>query len=511
MNKSENTQNRIKKFFNPLNERVDTLIIGGGISGLVCGALLAKQKIPTLVAEQALTPGGFFSYFAEGDYIFDYAVSYLLSCGADGEMLKFLNETGIDNKVHFQKLENLDFFVFPDKEEFVIPADVNSFEQKLCIRFPHEKENIVRYFNWMKEFDSGLNIAANKGKRSLPPAIVITNFLKNYEPFIKSYFTDQRLMTLLSIRTHADPSSLMIMAGFLNECFLRGMYYHQGGSHLIPIILGEAILEQGGNLALNKCVTALQYIHGNDYPYQVSFKSGEIVYAKHIVSDISPFHIVEFFKKGGKYDGLENAIAKLETVIAKRSIGHSSFNIYLAVRDIDITRFNCGRIYLLPDNIDEEDVFKLYTKIEHGVLVYDTVLKVHIPSFYDSTLAPPGISIIRIETDMLIEPFQTAGPELKENLCTAFLEKVEQKLLPGLRNKIVFQRVITPLEWESLTLNYKGSGTGWAHTVDNYIKNVFPTNMGIPGLYTIGQWGELGTGLRQGILSAGKVKSGICL
>jgi hypothetical protein len=57
---------------------------------------------------------------------------------------------------------------------------------------------------------------------------------------------DERLRAFLALRIQADPASLMIMAGFLTECYLKGMYYLPGGSHRLPLALAGYIRERQG-------------------------------------------------------------------------------------------------------------------------------------------------------------------------------------------------------------------------------------------------------------------------
>lgn len=493
-------------------ESADVTVIGAGIGGLCAAALLARGGFRVHVFEQSDRIGGYFGAVSDGVRVIDLAVSYVLSCGETGEFYKFLEELGIRDQIEFKRLERMDSFRFPDGSWFSVPADVDRFEAELAALFPAETQAIAKYFAWMKEFDSGLMSTEKKGAMAhLPPRIVLANFLKDYQPFLESHFVDPKLRSLLAVRTHADPSSLMIMAGFLNECFLRGMYYPLGGSHRLPLALARFVQGRGGSISLNTPVTAVAPAPTGGY--RITCQDGRSMISRGVVSNISPFNLMDILA-AGKEPGIAAAIPAWREKSARRAIGHSSFNIYLVVRDLDLGRFDCGRVYLMPDQVLEEGMFGLYRRIERGDLVLDTILKVHCPSVHDASLAPAGESIIRIETDMLPDAFSDyraavlAGgepegyAELRDRVAGHFIERVERLLIPGLGAATVQRHIVTPLDWECLTLNHRGSGTGWAHTVDNYIKSAFPTKSPFPGIHTVGQWGELGTGLRQGVMSA---------
>jgi len=231
-----------------------------------------------------------------------------------------------------------------------------------------------------------------------------------------------------------------------------------------------------------------------------------------------PYALLDCVRAGG--DAPENSagVRKLSEKIAGRAIGPLVVQRLPGGEDIDLSPFDCGRIYIMPESIRERSIFDLYRRIEGGDLVEDTLLKVHIPSVYDQSLGPPGISIVRIETDMSIEPFDRLGRgplademrrSLEQQIASGFVRRVEDRLIPGLRGKTVYSRVISPVGWRDLFLSRGGSGTGWAHTVQNYFKDVFPTRTDLDGIFIVGQWGELSSGIRQLILSARKAASEI--
>ena len=55
------------------NDIYDAIIIGAGISGLVCGCYLAKAGMKVLIAEQHDKPGGYCTSFKREGFTFDAA------------------------------------------------------------------------------------------------------------------------------------------------------------------------------------------------------------------------------------------------------------------------------------------------------------------------------------------------------------------------------------------------------------------------------------------------------
>lgn len=496
-----------KKFKGKLEAQTEIMIIGGGIGGLTAAAILSKAKIKTILIEKNEHLGGYYSFFEGGDSIFDYAISYVLSLDSCGEARNLLKKLEIEDKIDVVRLKALDKFYLQDGGEYLMPAaDMNEFIEKLKMDFVSESDNIDGFFKWLLEYDNGL-----KKKSMIPSPFIIKNFLKDYEPFVRSYFTNQDLINILSMRIQADPASLFIMGGFLNECIIRGMYYILGGSFNFPLVVGESIVANGGMIELENTVKKISYHENSDYPYTVSLSSGDVIDARYIISNTSPMNYLDMLEDSEGI--LKEEIIKFERKISKRKIGHSSLSIYLEVENLDFSHLDCGRIYIIPSSMEPFDIFNYYRAIEGGEFFNDFLLKVHIPTNYDKTITKEGKSIIRVETDVcndyflkyrddvLNGIFNQEYEELKTEILTNVVERLNSVLLDGINKNITYSRVITPLEFEKITLNTKGSGTGWAHTVDNYFKDIFPTKMSLPNSYIVGQWGEVGSGLRQLIIT----------
>ena len=54
----------------------DVVVIGAGIGGLICAALLARERLRVLLVEQHYMVGGYCSTFRRGPFIFDAATHF---------------------------------------------------------------------------------------------------------------------------------------------------------------------------------------------------------------------------------------------------------------------------------------------------------------------------------------------------------------------------------------------------------------------------------------------------
>jgi len=77
----------------------DVIIVGAGIGGLVCSALLSKWGYKVLVLEQHYQVGGFCSSFTRRGFVFNSGVEDVVGCGRMDLLPIFLISLGLEKMI----------------------------------------------------------------------------------------------------------------------------------------------------------------------------------------------------------------------------------------------------------------------------------------------------------------------------------------------------------------------------------------------------------------------------
>ena len=112
--------------------KIDTIVIGGGLAGLECAAILAKEGLGVLVLEQGESTGGYFQPFKRRGVVIDSSVHYIGSLDKGQFMERFFSYLDLMDRVGFVRM-NPDSFdvVYIDGKSYPIAMEHGNFVDKL--------------------------------------------------------------------------------------------------------------------------------------------------------------------------------------------------------------------------------------------------------------------------------------------------------------------------------------------------------------------------------------------
>jgi all-trans-retinol 13,14-reductase len=190
--------------------QLDVIVIGSGMGGLTCAALLAKQGKRVLVLEQHDVIGGNTHTFVESGFEFDTGLHYVgghvgsKRVSGLGHIFKYLT----DGKVKWEKMDNAyDTAGISDSIEpkFEINAIWTTLIPNLKSRFPNEIDAIDEFFSLVKHcnFWFPVYMAANRLPAWFKKAIYLcfgnqlAIFQKTCQQVLETITQDEKLRGVL--------------------------------------------------------------------------------------------------------------------------------------------------------------------------------------------------------------------------------------------------------------------------------------------------------------------------
>ena len=465
----------------------DAIVIGAGVGGLVCANLLVRAGMKVLLVEQHSAVGGYCSTFRRNGYTFDAATHFYPLLGnpatITGALLADLRIT-----TEWVKMDPVDSFHFPDGSRFSIPADFDTYLQRLKQEFPAEAHNIDRFFALVrKTYLIGLvHYFRNVSTERIVPYQRLT-----IRDLLDSHFTDAKLKLLLT-GDIGHWGSLPSRTSFVFDSMLRlayflGNYYPRGGSQVFVDELAQRFEEGGGHILMNSTVRRI-HIH-NHTVHGIEIETGSLrhrerrqVSAGVVVSNADLLQTLE------RMIGPELLDPDYLARIKQLRTSMPCFLLHIGLKDISLEELRKAEGYHWS-SWDAENVAT-------------DVFKVFLPTVFDPALVPAGGQIIivqkvtRVDFDKIED--WSAHKAAIENWILNSLERC----IPGLSSKIVVKLSASAQTSYRYTLNHHGAMLGWEMSPDQ-LGEYRPGIQGpFKNLHFVGHWAQPGGGITPVMISA---------
>ena len=448
----------------------DVVIIGAGISGLVCGNYLAKAGMKVLIIEQHPKVGGYCASFKRKGFAFDAAAHSLGSCREDGRIGIIFKDLSLYKKVEITRAEISDLIITPD---YKIAFKSNIYEtiNDLQEKFPHQKKEIKAFFEFIKD--------------SSFASLYLRLRNKTFEDVLNEYFKDTRLKTILSVvlgNIGLPPSKASAFSSVIlyREHILDGGYYPKGGMQAFSDALAENFQEYGGEIYLSLLAKKIKI--KNRKVEGLVMEDGSFIRAKYVVSNCDATQT--FFNLIGKRNLKGDFIKKFKKMTPSPSV----FMVYLGInKELRANLERCCSLWYLP----QYDIEAAYLNTFHKEIkrLNESVISTFpavFPSFHDPNLAPFGSESIRLGINM-----QYNGDEWYNNVrfdLAEWIIKIIEKIIPNLSRYIVIKEIATPSILYKYTLNIHGSMYGWASTLPQSNNSMLPSKTFFENLFLTGHW-----------------------
>ena len=126
--------------------KYDIIIIGSGLGGLECGAIISKEGFNVCVIEKNAQFGGCFQTYQRKGRLLDTGIHYVGSLDEGQVMNQYFRYFGIMDKLKVKRLDAEAFDTIDYRvQAYDYAIGYPQFIETLHRSFPHEKENLKRY------------------------------------------------------------------------------------------------------------------------------------------------------------------------------------------------------------------------------------------------------------------------------------------------------------------------------------------------------------------------------
>lgn len=479
---------------------MEVIIIGGGMGGLTCGALLAKKGLKVLIVEKNQKVGGCCTSFHKDGFSFDLSVQSIGECLKGGRVWNVLKELDLLDQIHFIPLEPAREYHFPGRK-FLQSSNLETHIENLSSLFPNERGGIVKVYWVLKkifeEFShlpSSLNWFEPQSFSSQYP------FLDQYKDktfgeLLNDFISTPFLKTLLSIRSSyallpPEEISVIGMAGIEMSYFNYGVSCVEGNVEKLPLKIEEAFKKKGGRVFTEKEVTQI-LMEGNK-PIGVKLKDGQEVPGKVIISNIDAHStFLDLIGEDRLPSGFRSKLKGMKPSL-------SYFILYLGIEgELSELTVSNNEVFF------EETLHQEYQFIYENRLTEKAPFYLLGPSMVNPSHAPEGKSTLCLSLKVPFHLSREWDWTVKDQLSQYLIDQASA-FFPNLKRRIILKIETTPKTIEQWTHNRWGAAYGWAQIPRQSgiyrLSRITP----IPNLYLTGHWTSPGGGIA-GVVASGQL------
>ena len=461
--------------------RYDVVIVGGGLSGLVCGVALSREGMRVCVLEQHSVIGGCLQSFRREGYTLDTGMHYVGSLSEGQTMHQYLKYFGVVDSLQLQRLDErgFDAFLFRDGSRYVHAMGYENFADTLAERFPEERLGISGLCRSMREIGALISPEVLRSGRiskggfdamSLSAYGEISSHVKN--PTLRSVLAGNCSLFAGNMET-----SSFYEYGMITHSNIEGAYCFVNGSQQLADALAAQIRANGGDVVTGAKVRTI-HLEGDRAEY-VETENGERYDASYVISSVHPWQTFSMLENNtvikrvffSRIMSLKNSYGLFATYLLLRpdTVVYENYNSYMFNSSDVWSTVGDWRGMNIPMTLlcMQPDAESQYTRVI-------------------TLLTPMSFSTCERWTDTRTGHRGEEYRDFKAAFSEAVIDFVSQ-YYPDLRGAIYKVYTSSPLTFRDYTSTPEGSAYGLVKDYHNPLVSLIPTRTKIGNMLLTGQ------------------------
>ncbi|MDR1779876.1 MAG: NAD(P)/FAD-dependent oxidoreductase [Tannerella sp.] len=332
------------------------IIIGGGIGGLFCGAMLSKEGWTVKIFERHYKIGGGLHHFSRQGVEFETGMHVMGAFHRGGVLNRICSYLGVMDKLPVKQMDDDGFDIFHIKEDgahYRMPRGRERFTDNLCAHFPDESANIRRYMDAMYSICDEVRLY-NMENPDISFQEFSDDFMCSVGDFIDSFTQNEKLRSVLA---YSNPlyagdryTTPVYIHALISKFYIEGACRLVGGSSQLAEALADVIRNAGGEIFVRNGIRRIEIADRS--VVEVIADDGSVHRADRYISSIHPsafFSLLDITKIQRSYRERIDSIPNT----------YSCFTLYIIFHPDTFPFYNCT--YYCQDNYDETWQHDVYT------------------------------------------------------------------------------------------------------------------------------------------------------
>ncbi|ATL47604.1 all-trans-retinol 13,14-reductase [Chitinophaga caeni] len=465
--------------------KYDVVILGSGLGGLLCGAILGKHGYRVCVLEKNRQIGGCLQTFARDKVLFDSGVHYIGGLAQGQTLYQLFKYLGILEYLELEQLDQrcFDKIIFAgDPKEYRLAQGYDNFKEELLKDFPNEAIAIDRYLEKLQDVCARFPLYnLRNGEKTEKDAVL---GLDTWE-FLNSITTNNKLKHVLAgnnmLYVGQPKKTPFYVHALVQNSYIESSWKCKNGGSQIAKWLARKIVDAGGAVKNRAEVTKIR-VHQQQVQ-EVLLKDGSSLSGTHYISNIHPCMTIRLLDGDDVRPAYKNRIENLENSIA-------GFIVNIVMKPGTFRYFNHNYYYHHSGdawsglNYNEDNWPLTYAMFvnEAGSTGFAESISLMTYMKYED-VAP-------WQESYNTEDYPTArgaGYEaFKEEKTRLLLDRVEERF-PGFKSKIHNYYTATPLSFRDYIGTSDGSMYGVVKDCNDPMRTFIAPKTKIKNLFLTGQ------------------------